>query len=151
MAGFHNSLSAGEQTLTATVAKTVQTAKAPANGRIKIKAIELLFKDTVNTDTPVKVELSRITTDGGTATTTTPAPLDEGMSETPQGTYKHNYTAEPTTYGANIKTWEIHPQTGVIVPLPIQQEIVIKGGNIFGIRMTAAQGQTVAVNVLVEE
>jgi hypothetical protein len=151
MADLLLSLPTGEVSLLAGVAKTVLTFKAPANQRLKLRAFEILFKDTVNTDSPVKIELSRITTDGGTATTLTPAALDESKAETPQGTYRANYTVEPTTYGALVRMWEIHPQTGVIVPLPMTQEILVKGGNIFGIRMTAVQAQTVAVNGLSEE
>ena len=72
-------------------------------------------------------------------------------TETPQGTYKHTYTVEPTTYGVNIKTWEVHPQTGIIYMFPVGQEVKVKGGTITGLRMTAAQGQTVVVNPLIEE
>src|SRR5205823_2986459 len=99
-------------------AKTFLTMKAPTNQRLKVKGFEICGKGTSNTDTPVKVELGLITTDGqtGTATAVTAVPLDGDVtSGTPTGTYYKNYGTEPTTYGSILRTWEIHPQTGLFL------------------------------------
>lgn len=151
MAGLNLMVPSGEMSLTAATAATIATAKAPANQRLRIKGIELFFKSVSPTDTPVKVELSRITTDGGTATSITPAKMDDDLGETAQGTYKAVYTVEPTTYGANGRTWEIQPQIPFVYYFPVGDEIYIKGGNIWGIRLTAAQAQTASCNLIVEE
>lgn len=151
MADLLLTVPSGEVSLTGSVAKTVLAATAPANQRLKIMGVEIFGKGTSNTDTPIKCELSRITTNGGTATTITPAKVDDDDGETAQGTYQANFTVEPTTYGANMRIWEVHPQTGIIVYFPMHQEIKIKGGNIVGLRMTSTQAETVSAQFLVEE
>lgn len=151
MAAYNLSVPSGEVALVAATAKTVVKVQAPANQAIRILGIEFFGKGVSNTDTPIKVELSRITTDGGTATTVTPAANDDDQSMTAQGVYKAAYTVEPTTYGANMRTWEVHPQTGLMYMFPLGQEIIVKGGNIWGVRCTATQNQTVSCNLIVEE
>jgi hypothetical protein len=91
------------------------TIKAPANQRIKIKGFEIFGKGTSNTDTPVKVEVGKITTDavGGTSTPTV-STCDTEYGETAQATYKTGNSSEPT-YGNIFRTWEIHPQTGIVL------------------------------------
>jgi hypothetical protein len=153
MAGLNLTVASGEVTLTAATALTVLTVKAPANQRLRIKGIEVFFKSTSPTDTPVKIEWGRITTDGqtGTATAVTPAKHDDEMGETAQGTYFKNYGTEPTTYGTIFKTWEVQPQVPFVLYFPQGDEIYVKGGNEFGLRLTAAQGQTCSINLIVEE
>jgi len=152
MAGLILHAPTGEISLTASTAKTCLTIKAPANHRVKLLGLEVFFKGTSATDTPVKIEMSRITTDGsGGVTTLTPAPNDENAGETPLSTVKSAYTTEPTTYGVNLKTWEVHPQTGLIVYFPLGQEVIIKGGNILGLRLTSSQAETVSIDPVFEE
>jgi hypothetical protein len=144
--------SAGEASITST-AKTVVAVKAPSNQRLKIKGIEIFGKGTSNTDTPVKVEAivaSNIAS--GTAGSVTTQVQDTEMGETPQGTYTGNYSAEPTYTSAVVtRTWEVHPQTGLVVYFPLHDEIKLKGGQGFALRLTSNQNETVAVNLLVEE
>ncbi len=149
MAGLNLHYPSGEVSLSAAAAKTVITAVAAANHRIKIKGVEIFFKGTSPTDTPVKIRFYRFATDG-TGTTGTLYVNDENAGETIQTTGKINYTAEPTA-GNVFKMWEVHPQTGLVVYFPPGEEIVIKGGNKAGIDMTAAQAQTVSVNLYLEE
>jgi len=151
MAGLNLHAPSGEVSLSAATARTVLSITAPANHRVKLKGLEVFGKGTSTTDTPMKVEVSRVTTDGGTATTLTPAKNDENAGETPLSTVRGSYTAEPSTYGANLKTWEVHPQTGLVVFFPPGDEVVIKGGNEIAVRITAAQAQTVSVNAYYEE
>ena len=152
MADLILNIPTGEVALTAATAKTVFSMTAPANQRLKLKGIELFFKGTSATDTPVKCELSLVTTEGAAiATTATPAKNDNDMAETAQGVYKTNYTSEPSTYGANLRTWEVHPQTGLVLYFPLHDEPRLKGGTEMALRLTAAQAQTVSVNAIVEE
>jgi hypothetical protein len=152
MADLNLQINAGEVAVT-NVAKTFLTMKAPTNQRIKIKGFEICGKGTSNTDTPVKVELGLITTDGqtGTATAVTPGPHDGDFAETPQGSYFKNYGTEPTTYGAILRTWEVHPQTGLFIYFPMHDEIKLKGGQELGVRMTSNQNETLALVAVVEE
>jgi hypothetical protein len=149
MAAFYLSVPTGEVSLSAGTAKTVLLLKAPANQRLRIQGFEIFFKGTSPTDTPVKIELIRVTSDG-TGSAVTPAPNDDDWGETAQGTYKANYSVEPS-YGTTLRVWEIQPQTGIIYMFPAGQEVCVKGGNLIGMRMTATQAETVAVNAIVEE
>jgi hypothetical protein len=151
MADLNLSIPTGEVSLTASTARTVLSITAPANQRLKIFGFEIFGKGVSTTDTPVKCELYRVTTDGGTATTITPAPNDDDEAETPQGVYKGSYTVEPTTLGALLRTWEVHPQTGIIYMFPVGQEIRVKGGKEVALRLTSGQNETFAVNAIVEE
>jgi hypothetical protein len=149
MAGLNLYFPSGEVTLGAGVAKTPITVIAAANHRVKIKGIEVFFKGVSPTDTPVKISFYRFSSDG-TGSTGTLYLQDENAGETIQTTGKISYTAEPTL-GNIFKIWEIHPQTGLVVYFPPGEEIIIKGGNKMGIQCTAAQGQTVSINLYLEE
>lgn len=151
MAGVLARHISGEVSLTASTKKTVLALTAAANHRVKVLGLEVYGKGTSATDTPMKVEVQRITTDG-TGTSTTPAKNNTADDETLQTTSKANYTIEPT-YTANtvLFTDEVHPQTGLVKFLPYGQEIIIPGGGLLGIGITAAQNQSVSVNILLEE
>jgi hypothetical protein len=150
MADLNLQCNVGECSVTSTT-KTFFTVKAPANQRMRIKGLEVMGKGTSNTDTPVKVEIGKVTADavGGTSAVTT-SPHDPDYAETPQATYKTGYGSEPT-YGNIYRTWEVHPQTGLIVYFPMHDEIKISGGTELGIRMTSNQSETMALVVIVEE
>jgi hypothetical protein len=152
MARLKLNVSAGECSVTST-SKTFLTAKAPSNQKIKILGIEFFGKGTTNTDTPVKLEIGNITTDGetGTATAVTPTPFDADDAETPQGTYYKAYGTEPTTYGTIMRTWECHPQMSLVIYFPLGDELVVAGGKEIGIRLTSNQNETMALNLIVEE
>lgn len=149
MAGLNLHFPSGEVALSAGVRKTPITVIAAASHRVKIKGVEVFFKGTSATDTPVKIEIYRFSADG-TGSAGTLYVNDENDAETIQTTGKVNYSADPTL-GNIIKTWEVHPQTGLIVYFPLGEELVIKGGNKLGVACTAAQSQTVSVNLYIEE
>lgn len=152
MADLNYQVATGETSITST-AKTVVTITAPANQRVKIKGIEIFGKGTSNTDTPVKVELMTYASiTGGTAGSVTTSKLDGDLAETVQSTIAGNYTAEPTyTTGVTVRVWEVHPQTGLAVYFPLHDEIKLKGGNGFALRLTSNQNETMSANVICEE
>ena len=151
MAGLLVDAVAAEVALTATTARTVLTITAAANHRVKILGYHVSFKGTSNTDEPVKFELARITTDGGTSSALTLLKRNNSDDETIQTTARHSYTAEPSAYGDVLISDRIHPQTGHVIYFPLGQEIPVKGGQIFGARLTAAQNQTVSVKLVIDE
>jgi hypothetical protein len=151
MADLNVSVPTGEISFAAATAKTALTMTAPTNQRLKLLGFEVYGKSASPTDTPCKCEFYRITTDGGTATTLTPAPNDDDEAETPQGVYKAAYTVEPTTLGLLLRTFEVHPQTGLIYMFPVGQELRVKGGKELGLRITCPAAQTFCVNFIVEE
>lgn len=151
MAGLLVDAVVSDVSLTATTARTVLSFTAPANHRVKILGYHVSFRGTSNTDEPVKVELGRITTDGGTSSSLTLLKRHNGDDETIQSTARHSYTVEPTTYGDILISDRVHPQTQNIVYFPVGQEIPVKGGQIFGVRVTASQAQSVSFKLLLDE
>lgn len=153
MSALNYQVASGEAALSAATAKTIFTLTAPANQRVKIKGLEVFGKGTSNTDTPVKVELMTYASiSGGTAGSVTTSKMDGDMGETVQTTVAGNYSAEPTyTTGVTVRTWEVHPQTGLAVYFPLHDEILIKGGAGFAVRATATQAETMSFNLIAEE
>lgn len=152
MAGLKFYVPSGEIALTATTAKTVAMIKAAANHRALIRGITVDSKGTVATDTPIKVDLCRPSTDG-TFTAVTPIKKDSTADETVQTTAGKNASAEPTITDATdvIESWEVHPQLGRKVFYPADDPIPVPGGTRFAIRALAAQGQTVSITIEAEE
>jgi len=152
MSALNFQVSTGESSFTST-AKTAITVVAPSNQRVKIKGLEVFGQGTSNTDTPVKVELMTFASiSGGTAGTVTTSKQDGDMGETIQSTIAGNYTAEPIyTTGVTVRVWNVHPQTGIAVYFPLHDEILLKGGAGFGVRLTTNQNETMSVNLICEE
>lgn len=152
MSALNFQVATGEAAITST-AKTVATIGAPANQRVKIKGLSVFGKGTSNTDTPVKVELiTYASISGGTAGSVTTSKQDGDMGETIQSSVAGNYSAEPTyTSPVTVQTWEVHPQTGIAVYFPLHDEIIIKGGTGFAVRLTSNQNETMSVNLSCEE
>jgi hypothetical protein len=134
---------------TGTSAKTLLQLVAAANQRIKVVEWSISFTGTSNTATPIQVDLVRQTT-AGTSSPLTLVKLNESDAETLQSTANQNATAEPTT-GDNDITEEVHPQTGYTWQAPFGREIIIKGGNRLGIRVTAGASVTAACRAMAEE
>jgi hypothetical protein len=152
MSALNFQVATGEASITST-AKTVATISAPANQRVKIKGVSVFGKGTSNTDTPVKIELMTYASlSGGTAGSVTVSKQDGDMGETVQSTVAGNYSAEPTyTSPVTVQVWECHPQTGFSVFFPLHDEIILKGGTGFAVRLTSNQNETMSVNITCEE
>jgi hypothetical protein len=151
MAGLLFRAQSGEVSLTATTAKTVLSLIAAANHRVKVRGFSVSFKGTSNTDTPVKVRIARLTSDG-TGTANTLVKENDADDETLQSSSKLNYTVEPTyTANTNLEHFECHPQTGKDVFYPFGQELIVKGGGMIGVECTASQNQTVSVTLHCDE
>lgn len=139
MAGNFGSLTTSAAVSSTTSAKTILQLIAPTNQALRVQGFGCFFAGVSVTDAPIVVELLRQTTAG---TVTSRTPLKRGISGTTiQATGGENATAEPT---ASDILWsgQIHPQSGVEVPL-VGREILMDGGTRLGLRVTAA----VAVNV----
>lgn len=153
MAGVMLAINSGEVAIAAATAETVLQIVAAANHGVKVGGLGVFFKGTSPTDTPAKVEVVR-QTDAGTMTAgssgTNVSKKSDGDDETIQTTVRVNATAEPTTTDV-LFTWEVHPQTGLQLFFPYGAELRVKGGGRLGVRITAAQGQTVVVTADAEE
>lgn len=149
MAGVQGHLPSGEIALTAATAKTVLQIVAAANHRVKVLGLSIFGKGIVATDTPIKVRLLRQTT-AGTMSAATPVKNSDGDDETLQTTGQHTATVEPTA-GDVLATYEVHPQTGLVIFFPFGQEVIVKGGGRLGVELTAAQAQTCSANMQFDE
>lgn len=153
MAGVAVHFPTDEISLSAATAKTVMQIIAATNQSFKLKTLEIFGKGIVATDTPMKVRLLLQTTAiGGTPAAVTGVKNDGNCGATVQTTAKAygSSPAEPTPGGV-FKVLEVHPQTGLVYPFAPSDEIIVAGGTRLGIEVTAAQPQTVAVNVVIEE
>jgi hypothetical protein len=132
-----------------TSAKTLIQLVAAANVRVKVLEWSVSFAGTSNTATPVQVDIVR-QSDAGTSSALTLVKNNESDGETLQTTALQTITAEPTT-GSTVMTEEVHPQTGYTWQAPFGREIIIKGGNRAGLRVTAGASVTVASRMEGEE
>lgn len=122
---------------TGTALKTIVQLLAPTNQRVKVNEIAISFNGVSNTDAPILVE-GLVQTSAGTASAGTPVAVDGDMQETIQTATQLGFSStEPTAAGVLFSLY-VHPQSGVIVPLPGNRPIVLKGGTRFGVRVTAA-------------
>jgi hypothetical protein len=149
MAGVFFHMDTGEVSLIAATAKTVIEIAAAANHRCLIHEMTVMFKGITVTNEPVTVELTRFAA-SGTGTAGTPQKLDPDYSEAIQTGFEYNHSVEPASQTV-LRTWAIHPQSGIIYPLPINRPEPIPGGDFLGIRCTADDAVTVLVHGLGEE
>lgn len=150
MAGIRFRVSSGEEGLGGGTAETVLQVVAAANHRVKITEYTISFKGTSATDTPVRCRIFR-QTGAGTSSAATVNKDDASVDETLQTTARSQVTVEPTSDDNLIDEFEVHPQTGMKVFLPLGQEILVPGGGRVGFKLTAAQAQTAVVSVAGEE
>ncbi len=128
-----------EIALSAAVLKTLCILTAPANQRLLIKRVRVMFDGSTPTAEPGIVKVFRATT-AGTFTAGTPVKKGAG-TETPQATFGHTATAEPTV-GDVIEILEA--DRGYEVFYPMGMELPVFGGSRIAIQATFAA----AVNAL---
>ena len=145
--GFY--MATGEISLVATVGKTIIEVTAGANHRVIITSIGIFFKGKVVGNEPVTIDLIRIGTTG-TGDAATPQKVDPDMSETLQVDFKEDMSVEPTGITV-LKTWFIHPQSGIEIILPFDRPIIIPGSDLLGIWCKADEAVVVGCNVEGEE
>lgn len=139
------------QALSPATAKTALQVVAPTNQRIAVQQITVAFDGTVNTSTPVKVQLFKQTTAGTVSSSSATVKNKDGDIGTAiQSTVQDGFTAEPTSTDL-VWTAFVHPQTGVVVPMPRPGEIVVKGGGRLGVVCTAPQAVDVICTLECEE
>jgi hypothetical protein len=148
---FFTAANVSSKALVAATAQTVLQITAPTNQRVAVQQITISFDGTVNTNTPVKVVVFRQTTAGtASSSTATIVKKDNDVSTNIQTAVKDTFTAEPSS-GDQHWICFIHPQTGVIYPLPIPGEIILAGGGRLGVVCTAPQAVDALVTIEGEE
>ena len=139
----------GEVSLVASTAKTVLGLAAAANHRVHVNKVLVGFKGTAVSNEPVTVELIRFTGDG-TGSAGTLQKRDADASETPEASFKYNYSAEPTGVTV-LESFPLHPQGLWGETLPIELPIPVSGGDFWGIRCTADDAVTVMITLRCDE
>lgn len=148
---YFTAANTAKQALAAATAKTAIQLIAPTNQRVAVQQITVSFDGTVNSNTPVLAQVYRQTTAGTTSgSAATIKKKDNDISTAIQSTVADGFTAEPT-YGDQHWICLIHPQTGVIYPLPIPGELILAGGGRLGVVLTAPQAVNAVVAIEGEE
>jgi len=140
--------------LTASTRKTMLQITAATNHRVKILGWSIFFDEEIGDATPsipLLVSIGRQTSGTGSANT----PIKLGVyTETLQTTAKDNFTVAATTTITSSRV--INAQTGYEILFPMGQEIILSGGEIFGIDVTpgatiSTGGLNAVCNILFEE
>lgn len=125
---------------TGTAAKTILLITAAANHRVLIKGFNIAFQGVTNTDAPILVRLAHYSDDGTDGVTNTPIKVNTSDSESIEATALQGpsgtWTVEPTISETFWRTY-IHPQQSHREWFPFGEEIVVPGGESFGIAVTA--------------
>lgn len=120
---------------TGTSTKTVLQLVAPANQALRITEVGISFQGTNNTNEPINVELVRQSTAGSGGAAVTPTKLDDDVAMAVQATAQKNITAGTETSGDILKSWAVHPQTGLVYTINDLAPVIVKGGGRLGIRV----------------
>jgi hypothetical protein len=136
-----------EVTVTGGNTDTVIGIAAAANHRVHIKKIKISFKGVTVTAEPVTIKMTRWSSDG-TGTAGTVVKVNSSDNETVEASFKHTYTAEPTT-PTTVDSFAIHPQGGVWETLPIEAPIPIGGGEFVGLELSPDSGEDSVVIVTI--
>lgn len=152
MAGQLCHVNSGERTLVAATAQTLLQIKAAANQRVLIKALRFTGKMPAGgTDTPIKIRMTRSTSNFGTSSSATPAKNNPSNGETIQTTCASTFTVEPTSPADGGLLWELQPQSGIIELLTPDLYIEIPGGAAVNFEATSAATPILAVSASFEE
>lgn len=136
---------------TGTSLKTVLQVSSPTNQRVLVNEISIGFKGSTSSDTPVLFEVVLQST-AGSGGSSTSVINQINAAETVQSTGLKNMTTEPTFVRNVVSPQEIHPNGGGFFwQAPYGKEIPIAGGERLGIRVTAAQTQTIVCGFSCEE
>lgn len=123
---------------TGTALKTLIQLVAAANHGIDVSEVGISFHGLNNSHEPITVDLLR-QTDAGTMTALTVVKANDSDADTLDTTAQHTATAEPTA-GDVLRTWAVHPQTGLIYQPSDEGPIHVGAGDRVGLRVNAANG-----------
>lgn len=145
---FGNAVTPSEVALVADTAKTVLMITAPANQRVVVQRMGIFFDGTKSNDAPALIQLYRME-DAGTLTSGSVADYQD-LGVTFNTTFGYNATAEPT-YGELVDSFNIHPQQGIEIILPLMQELIVAGGGRVGMVVTASSSVNCIAKMMFEE
>lgn len=145
---FGNAVTPSEVALVSSTAKTVLMLTAPANQRVVVQRIGIFFDGTKSNNQPVLIQLYRMT-DAGTMTSGSVADYQD-LGAIFNTTFGYNATVEPSQ-GELVDSFNIHPQQGIEIILPLMQELILAGGGRVGMVVTAADSVNCIAKMMFEE
>jgi hypothetical protein len=145
---FGHAVTPSEVALVAGTAKTVLMLTAPANQRVVIQRMGVFFDGTKSNNEPVFIQLYRMTS-AGTFTSGSAADYQD-LGITFNTAMGYNATVEPSQ-GELVDTFNIHPQQGIEIILPLMQELIISGGGRVGMVVTASDAVNCVAKMMFEE
>lgn len=134
---------------TGTSIKTLLQLLAATNHAIEIIEIGIGFHGTSNTGEPILVNFMKQTT-AGTMTALTLVKGDDSVADSFDTSASHTATAEPTA-GDVLRSWPVHPQTGLVWQAHDKAPIVIKQGDRGGLTVTAGASVNADAYIVFEE
>ena len=134
MANIIATVYTAEIALAAATTKTLLQITAPANQRVKILRYGVSFDGVSATGAPVQIYAGK-QTGVWTGTANVPTRVTPG-TETVQTTAKDAMTVEGTQ-GVRVDATHVHPQSSYIRDLAYGQEVILAGGEMFGISVNA--------------
>ena len=129
-----------EITCSAGATKTVAQLTAGTYNQLRITETAITFQGTDNLAKPLKIEICR-QSDAGTMSSATVKKMIDSDSDTLATTGQTDATAEPTT-GDVLRTWYIHPQSGLHYSVPEPSQFIVGQGDRIGIRVTIESGES---------
>jgi len=154
MARNNFTLTTSQEIPTGTALKTILQLLAPSNVIVVVQGADISFDGISNTAEPVIVQWQRQTTAGTGGVSRNPLKTKDTSTslgatglEGPSGTW----TAEPTA-GDILRIFHIHPQAGVVYPLPLPDgELELASTGRLAIVVTAAAGVNCLATISGEE
>lgn len=152
MAGVIVNSTSGEVALVAATPRTLWQGKAASNQRTVIKSVRFTGQQPAGgIDTPVKVRLTRSTSNFGAGAAAVVAKNNPSDPETLQTTCYAGLTTEPTSPSDGGLWWNVQPQSGVIEFLVPDLFIPIPGGQSAQFEATSPATPVITATVQYEE
>lgn len=129
---------------------TLMQLVAATNHRVEVIEIGISFDGINNTHKPIDVDVLRQTS-AGTSSALTLHKADDSLGDSFDVTALKTFTAEPTDGALIPRPWHVHPQTGLIYPVPSDAPIWIGAGDRLGLRVLAANAVEATAYILFRE
>lgn len=150
MAAHHATiLTTGDITCSAGVAETVLQLLAASNIAVNVWGFGVAFDSISATDEPCTVNLVR-QSDVGSLSAGTIVSNDPGRDETLQTTAFVGPQTDPTD-SADVRTYLVHPQSGIEREFTERTKIIVPGGARLGLQVIAPAEQDCRAFILIEE
>jgi hypothetical protein len=132
----------------------LQIYAADANRPLHVTEISLSAFGTSSTDTPLHVQLVRQSDAGTGGTDVSVRKMDNQLSDSVQGAAirrpdSEGWGAEPTSTEV-LREWAVHPQGGLLIPIPDPESFVVAGGERLALKLAVAPDASTPIAAYME-